>query len=65
MIRVNDEQVAWRPGMTVRQVLTACKYNFPLVIVTIDGNHVSRDAFDTTSVPDGADVKVVHLMSGG
>lgn len=65
MIRVNGDPLAWQPGMTVRQVLAACNYNFPLVIVTIDGNHVSRDAFDTTRVPDGADVKVVHLMSGG
>jgi sulfur carrier protein len=65
VIRVNDEQVVWQPGMTVRQVLTVCKYSFPLVIVTINGDIVSRADFDTTVVPDEADVKVVHLMSGG
>jgi sulfur carrier protein len=65
MIRVNDEPVAWRGGMTVRQVLRACNYLFPLVIVTIDGTLVSRDDFDTTAVPDEAAVKVIHLTSGG
>ncbi len=65
MIRVNEEPIAWQDGTTVRQVLVTCNYRFPLVIVTINGNLVSRDDFDTTLVPDDAEVKVIHLMSGG
>jgi sulfur carrier protein len=65
MIRVNDEPIAWRGGMTVRQMLSACNYLFPLVIVTVNDTLVSRGDFDTTAVPDEAVVKVIHLMSGG
>lgn len=65
MIRVNDEPVAWQGGMTVRQMLRACNYIFPLVIVTVNDTLVNRGDFDTTAVPDEAVVKVIHLMSGG
>ena len=51
--------------MTVRDVLRAKNYIFPLVIVTVDGTLVPRGSYDVASVPDGADVKVVHLISGG
>lgn len=65
MIRVNGDLIEWRDGMTIRDVLIARKYLFPLLIVTVDTGLVPRDAYDRTTVPDLADVKVVHLMSGG
>lgn len=65
MITVNGEQVEWHEKMTVRGVLEACNYRFPLLIVTVDGHLVQRGDYDSTKVPDGADVRVVHLMSGG
>jgi len=51
--------------MTVRDVLKARNYIFPLLVVTVDGRLVPRGAYDVTEVPRGAVVKVVHLMSGG
>lgn len=65
MIRVNGDALEWREGMTVRDVLVARNYKFPLIIVTIDSHLVRREAYDATVVPDGANVRVVHLMSGG
>lgn len=65
MIRVNGDAIEWRDGMTVRDVLVARKYLFPLLIITVGDQLVPRDAYDRTTVPDHADVKVVHLMSGG
>ncbi len=65
MIRVNGDPLAWREGMTVHDILAAKNYKFPLLIVTVDDAHVARPDYATTSVPDGAEVKVVHLMSGG
>lgn len=55
----------WRMGMTVRDVLRERGYVFPLLIVRIDGRLVERTAYDTTPVPDGSEVDVLHLMSGG
>lgn len=65
MIRVNGEAFAWREGLSVQDILAAKRYTFPLLIVTVDDTHVARPDYPRTLVPDGADVKVVHLMSGG
>jgi sulfur carrier protein len=65
MIQVNGDPLEWSPGLTVRGVLQARNYKFPLVIVTIDGRRIERPAFEATPVPDGAVVQVIHLLSGG
>jgi thiamine biosynthesis protein ThiS len=65
MIRVNGDPMEWQEGMTVRDVIVARNYKFPLLIVTIDGHLVARTAYDATTIPDDATVRVLHLMSGG
>ncbi|MGI5862822.1 MAG: sulfur carrier protein ThiS [Myxococcales bacterium] len=65
MITVNGESIEHRPGMTVRDVLKAKSFLFPLIVVKVDGELVGRDRYETHVVPDGADVQVIHLMSGG
>ena len=65
MITVNGDPLAWTPGMTVRAVLRAKNYTFPLLIIKVDEALVQPKAYDTTPVPDGAVVDVVHLISGG
>jgi sulfur carrier protein len=62
---VNGDPLDWREGMTVRDVLKAKKYVFPLVITTVNGALIPRGSYDSAVVPSGADVKVVHLISGG
>lgn len=65
MIQVNGDPLAWTAGMTVRDVLTLKRFTFPMLVITVDGSLVDRKNYDTAAVPDGAEVKVVHLMSGG
>ena len=65
MIHVNGDPLEWTAGMTVRDVLTARNYKFPLLVITVDDAFVNRKDWDTTAVPNGANVKVVHLTSGG
>jgi sulfur carrier protein len=65
MIHVNGDPLQWQPGMTVRDVLRARNYKFPLLIVSVGETIIPRAEYDTTTVPDGADVRVVHLTSGG
>lgn len=65
MITVNGSPHPWHEGMTVREVLEERRYSFPLLVVRIDGGLVPRGAYDETPVPDGAEVDVMHLMSGG
>lgn len=65
MIQVNGDPLEWTPGLTVRGVIQARNYKFPLLIVTVDGKRVERPAYEATQVPDGAVVQVIHLLSGG
>ena len=62
---VNGDPLDWFEGMTVRDVLKAKNYVFKLIIVTVNGTLVPRGSYDDAPVPAGADVKVVHLISGG
>ncbi|NLV64869.1 MAG: sulfur carrier protein ThiS [Synergistaceae bacterium] len=65
MIVVNGEPMEWKEGMTVRDVINEKRYVFPLLAVWIDNSSVPRDHFATTPVPDGANVQIIHMISGG
>jgi thiamine biosynthesis protein ThiS len=65
MIKVNGEKLKHTAGMTVTDILKAKQFNFPLLIIKIDGIYVPRDQYDQREVPDKAEVEVIHLISGG
>jgi sulfur carrier protein len=64
-ITVNGRTVDWEEGMTVQRVLDVMKYTFRMLVVKVDGRLVRRDDYAKTGVPQGADVKVIHLVAGG
>ncbi len=65
MITVNGEAMPHRPGMTVQDILDARNYVFRMLAVSVNGQIVARKNYKTTQVPDGADVQVIHMISGG
>jgi sulfur carrier protein len=65
MITVNGDSAPWTPDLTVRGVLRAKKYTFPLLIITLNGAIIPPKEYDATPVPDGSVVDVLHLLSGG
>ena len=65
MMMVNDEPLDWHVGMTVREILRARNYRFPMLVIHVDGTLIAKQDYDTAAVPDGAVVKVIHLISGG
>jgi len=65
MIQVNGDPLEWTPGLTVRGIIQAKNYKFPMLVVSVDGVQVKRPDYETTRVPDGAVVQVIHLLSGG
>ncbi len=66
MIRVNRRtEVTWQEGMTVADLLEKLNYTYPHIIVKVDGELVRRHAYDTFTIPDEADVRVIHLIAGG
>jgi thiamine biosynthesis protein ThiS len=65
VICVNEEAMEWDECMTIQDVLDRRKYTFPLIVVKVDGEVVRKEQYTSFLVPDGADVKVIHLIGGG
>ncbi len=66
MITVNQrDQLDWNEGLTVRDVLNAMKWDYVLIVLTVNGEHVEKDDYDTFPVPDEADVRIIHIAHGG
>lgn len=65
MITVGEQQIAWRPGMTLGQVLEAIGEGHLYAVVRLNGKLVSRPDFNTTLVPDSAQVEPIPVIAGG
>jgi thiamine biosynthesis protein ThiS len=66
VIRVNNrDDVEWEEGLTVSALLDHFRYTFAHIIVKINGEVIQREDYPTRTIPDGADVWVIHLIAGG
>lgn len=66
MIRVNNRhELEWEEGLTVSDVLKRMNYTFPHIIVSVNGEIVRQEEYKETTIPDEADVRVIHLIAGG
>ncbi|MBZ4653976.1 MAG: thiamine biosynthesis protein ThiS [Peptococcaceae bacterium] len=65
MIKVNGEDFPWEEGLTVKKLLEKKGYTFPTIVVLINGLSVPENEYVSTIIPDGADVKAIHLVAGG
>jgi len=65
MITAKGKRLEWQPGLTVRDVLATLGYNFPSVLVRVNGTIVRRKVWDDTVVPDEAEVEVRPIVAGG
>ena len=66
MIVVNNrDKLDWQENMTVNDVLETMKYTFRLITVTVNGQLVQKEDYDSFMVPDNANVSAFHLAHGG
>ena len=61
----NRDKVEWEEGLTVSALLERFRYTFPHIIVKINGDVIPREQYPTRTIPDAADVWVIHLIAGG
>jgi thiamine biosynthesis protein ThiS len=62
---VNDHTLVWKEGLVVRDALTMMNYTFVMLVIKLNGKLVKKADYDTTPIPQNADLKVIHLISGG
>jgi thiamine biosynthesis protein ThiS len=66
MIRINNrDEIEWREGLTVQNLLDEMGYSYTLITVTVDDRLVPEEDYDHFTIHDGADVGVFHLAHGG
>ena len=65
MITVGKEQIEWHEGMTISYVLRAIAGGHKYAVVKLNGKSVSKPYFDTTLVPDDAEIIPIPMISGG
>lgn len=65
MIRVNGEESDWREGMTIADLLREVNGPGRCAVVRINTKYVSRPHFEKTVIPDGSDVFLLPMISGG
>jgi len=66
VITVNErDSLPWREGITVQRLLDAMGWDYPLLVVTVNGVTVDPEDYGRAPVPDGADVRVLHIAHGG
>ena len=64
-ITVNGHVIDWEENLTVRKVLREMNYVFKMLVIKVNGTLVKREKYDTFVIPKNAEVKVIHLISGG
>jgi len=64
-IQVNGQTLEWEDGMTINDVLQKMRYTFKMLVVKVNGELVKKNQYRDFTIPKSADVKVIHLMSGG
>lgn len=64
-ITFSKDQLAVGANMTVKQFLVSNGLNPSVIMVRINGRIVSRDEYDSSVIPAGADVKAYPFVGGG
>ncbi len=65
-LMVNGEAVDFADGLTVSGLLTEQKVKMPeMVSVELNGQILSRDAFEETALKEGDKVEFLYFMGGG
>lgn len=64
-IMVNGYSLDWEENMNIDLILKRKNYTFKMLVVKVDGKLVKKAEYSKTYVQPGADVKVIHLISGG
>lgn len=65
MITVNGEKYQWKEGLTVQKLLEEKNFTFRMLSVWVNDNVIDKKNYGEAKIPDGADVQVIHNISGG
>ena len=65
LIQLNNRPYPYKNGATVASLMAENKYDFPSLIVKINGELVEENDWQTAKVSAGDNVEIIHLFGGG
>jgi thiamine biosynthesis protein ThiS len=61
----NNSETIEETSITVTQLLKLRNFTFKMLVIKINGKLIQKTDYKTTTIHDGDDVSVLHLISGG
>lgn len=52
-------------SLSIKQLLAAKNWSFPLIIVRLNGALVAKEQWEASRIHEGDNVEALHLVSGG
>ena len=65
IIQLNNRPYPYSDGATVRSIMAENDFDFPSIIVKINGALIDEDAWQTAKISAGDNVEIIHLFGGG
>lgn len=65
LVQINGEERQIELGLSVAQLLEELGIRPARVVVELNRNVLSRDAFATTALKEGDKIEIVHFVGGG
>jgi len=65
MLRVNNRDFPYEEGLTIGDILKKKRYMDHMIVVKVNNLFVRKEDYESKTVKDGDDVKVIHLFGGG
>jgi thiamine biosynthesis protein ThiS len=61
----NNPETFPEDKLTINEVLERKNFTFKMLVIKLNGTLVQKTDYNETSVKDGDDLNVLHLISGG
>ena len=65
MIILNGEELSWREGMTVTDLLNGLEDAHSYAVVRVNDKYVSKPNFDDYEIPDNVEIYLIAMVVGG
>ena len=64
-ITLNNRPYPYKDGATIGTLMVENNFDFPAIIVKINGNLIDEDKWQTAKVSAGDNVEILHIFGGG
>ena len=64
-IQLNNRPYPYKDGVTIGSLMAENNFDFPAIIVKINGDIIDEEAWSTATVNAGDNVEILHIFGGG